>query len=40
MNSLKRLMNNPDYHIRADLAERLMPFVNAATKIEDQGATK
>lgn len=40
MNSLKRLMNNPDYHIRADLAERLMPFVNAATKIEDQGEEK
>ena len=31
MNSLKRLMNNPDYHIRADLENRLLPFVNAAT---------
>lgn len=31
MNSLKRLMNNPEYHIRADLEERLLPFVKAVT---------
>ena len=31
MNSLKRLMNNPEYHIRSDLESRLLPFVNAAT---------
>lgn len=31
MNSLKRLAENPRYRIRADLAERLLPFVNAAT---------
>ncbi len=31
MNSLKRLMNNPDYHIRSDLEERLLPFVKAVT---------
>ena len=37
MNSLKRFMFNPDYHIRADLAERLEPFVKAAT-LENGGA--
>ena len=31
MNSLKRLMSNPDYHIRSDLEERLLPFVKAVT---------
>lgn len=31
MNSLKRLTENPNYKIRADLAERLLPFVHAAT---------
>ena len=31
LNSLKRFMFNPDYHIRADLAERLEPFIKAAT---------
>lgn len=31
LNSLKRFMFNPEYHIRADLAERLEPFIKAAT---------
>ena len=31
MNSLKRLMNNPDYQIRSDLELRLYDFINAAT---------
>lgn len=40
MNSLKRLANNPDYHVRADLAERLLPFVNAAILNENTEAAK
>lgn len=36
MNSLKRLTNNPDYHIRADLEERLAAFVKAATQGEEK----
>lgn len=36
MNSLKRLANNPDYHIRADLEERLTAFVKAATQGEEK----
>lgn len=31
MNSLKRLVENPGYHIRADLSDRLLPFIHAAT---------
>lgn len=31
MNSLKRIVENPGYRIRADLAERLLPFIHAAS---------
>lgn len=42
MNSLKRLTNDPAYHIRQDLVSKLVPFVNAATlgKITVQGDEK
>lgn len=32
MTSLMRLTNNPAYRIRADLADRLLPFIHAATQ--------
>ena len=33
MNSLKRLTNNPDYHVRKDLEEKLKDFILTATDL-------
>lgn len=40
MNSLMRLAYSPEYHIRADIAERLLPFVEAATLGSTKGEEK
>lgn len=34
MNSLKRLANNSDYHVRADLERKLLPFIESVTGIK------